>query len=201
MTLPLPFSQASENNKQAILDILGRYLKTGDSVLEIAGGTGQHAVFFAEQFPNLKWQSSDIASNVDSLNLRLEAAQLKNLPVAIALDVNQSSWGDIESNVIFSANSLHIMSKNSVENFFSGVGRLLPANGLLLVYGPCKYGGEFTTESNARFDQWLRQRNSHSGVRDFEWLNQLALVVGLELLEDCAMPANNQLLVWRVTPA
>ena len=197
MNNPLPFSQASENNKQVILDVLKRHLSAGDSVLEIGGGTGQHAAFFAEQFPGLKWQSSDMVANVDDLNLRLSAARLANLPPAVALDVNLSPWGCPACNVIFSANSLHIMSADSVENFFAGVGRTLQDNGLLLVYGPFKYEGQFTTESNARFDLWLKGRDSRSGIRDYEWIMELAGAVGLELLEDKSMPANNQMLVWK----
>ncbi|MCH7815453.1 MAG: DUF938 domain-containing protein [Proteobacteria bacterium] len=199
MNNPLPFSQACENNKQVILDLLATHLAVSDSVLEIGAGTGQHAVYFAEHFPNWLWQCSDTPSDVDSLNLRIAAAQLHNLPSAIALDVNQAHWNCAKSNAIYSANSLHIMSADSVENFFAGVGRQLQENGLLLVYGPFKYGGDFTTESNARFDLWLKQRDPVSGVRDFEWVMKLAEGAGLEFIEDNAMPANNQFLVWKKT--
>ena len=197
MNSPLPFSQACENNKQAILGVLKGHLSGGDSVLEIGGGTGQHVVFFAEYFPDLQWQSSDIPSNVDSLNLRITAAQLPNLAPAISLDVNDHLWNCPTSNAIYSANSLHIMSANSVKNFFAGAGRQLRDSGVLLVYGPFKYHGEFTTESNARFDLWLRDRDPLSGVRDFEWVNSLAESAGLNFVEDNSMPANNQFLVWR----
>ncbi len=203
MNRQLPFSQACENNKQFILDILKKHLRRSGvgtalhCVLEIAGGTGQHAVFFAGHFSDLQWQCSDIPAHVDSLNLRLRAAGLPNLPPAIPLDVNQAQWDCPETNVVYSANSLHIMSAGSVENFFAGVGNQLREGGLLLVYGPFKYGGAFTTESNARFDLWLKDRDSVSGIRDFEWINGLAQSVNLELVEDNAMPANNQLLVWK----
>ncbi|PCJ22432.1 MAG: methylase [SAR86 cluster bacterium] len=201
MNNSLPFSQACENNKQVILDILKKYLKDGDSVLEIAGGTGQHAEHFIEYFsahcPDLHWQSSDIPSNVDSLNLRIESLQRPSLPLAISLDVNQTNWNCDKCNVIYSANSLHIMSAASVENFFSGAGKQLPDDGLLFVYGPFKYEGEFTTESNAHFDLWLKDRDTLSGVRDFEWVVELAKDAGLDLLEDNSMPANNQILIWR----
>ncbi len=195
MNQPLPFSQASENNKQVILDVLKCYLKSGDKVLEIASGTGQHAVFIAENMPELHWQSSDISSNVESLNLRISAAQLENLPAAIPLDVNQEHWPCDVPNSIFSANSLHIMSADSVENFFAGVCNHLK-EGHLLVYGPFKYGGNFTSESNAGFDLWLKDRNPESGIRDFEWVDGLTKRCGFQLTEDHVMPANNQLLVW-----
>lgn len=198
MTKDLPYSQASENNKLAILDVFKRYLSNRKSMLEIGGGTGQHAVFFAAQFPLLQWQSTDIPENVDSLNLRLTLAKLENVPPAYSLNVDDLDWQCQENHdVIFTANSLHIMSAVSVENFFVGVGKYLPSDGLLMVYGPFKYAGNFTTESNANFDVWLKDRNPHSGVRDFEKVNELAAQANLELLEDNAMPANNQLLIWK----
>lgn len=193
----LPFSQASENNKPFILEVLTRHLRADDRVLELAGGTGQHAVHFAENLPEVHWQSSDVPSNVDSLNLRIAAAKLPNLPAAIAIDVNDFPWGCEQSSAIFSANSLHIMSADSVENFFKGVGETLECGGRLIVYGPFKYGGEFTTPSNAGFDVWLKDRDPVSGVRDFEWVDGLARQVRLDLVEDNAMPANNQCVVWR----
>ena len=98
---------------------------------------------------------------------------------------------------VFSANCLHIVATDSVENFFAGVGMQLRAGGLLMVYGPFKYDGQFTSESNDRFDDWLKERNPQSGIRDFEWVNSLADRAGLDLLEDNPMPANNQLLVWQ----
>lgn len=196
----LPFSQACENNKQFILEILQKHLRDGDSVLELAGGTGQHAVHFAQNMPGLHWQSSDIPDNAVTLNLRIESANLANLPPAITIDVNTSPWACNKATAIFSANSLHIMSAPSVENFFKGVGEHLEAGGKLIVYGPFKYAGEFTTESNAGFDLWLKDRDPVSGVRDFEWVTELASRAGLKLLEDNAMPANNQLVVWEKLP-
>jgi len=197
----MPFSQACENNKLPILDILGRHLKerrTGEqqTVLEIAAGTGQHAVFFAEALPFLTWQTTDIADNLPTLTPRIEQAELPNLPAPRILDVN-GQWPTGTVDATFSANSLHIISVGAVENFFAGVGKQLRAGGLLFVYGPFKYQDEFTSESNDRFDDWLKERDPASGIRDFEWVNSLANRAGLDLLEDNAMPANNQLLVWR----
>lgn len=197
MEQALPFSQACENNKQPILDVLQRHLRDELSLLEIAGGTGQHAVFFAENLPHVHWQSSDIPDNVDTLNLRIIQAGLSNLPLALPLDVNVFPWGAAKAGAIFSANCLHIISEESVRSFFSGVGECLTNGGLLLVYGPFKYGGEFTTESNANFDRWLKSRDPESGVRDFEWVDELATSKGLKLIQDYSMPANNQLLVWQ----
>lgn len=194
----LPFSQASENNRLPILEILRRHLAGRKTLLEIGGGTGQHAAFFAAQFPGLIWQSSDIPASVDMLNLRIAHAGLANLPLAFGLDVNENDWHCGRYQAAFTANSLHIMSEGSVENLFAGIIDHIEEGGLLLVYGPFKYHGEFTTGSNARFDVWLKQRDSVSGIREFEWVNDLAENAGFRLLEDNAMPANNQLIVWRM---
>jgi hypothetical protein len=191
----LPFSQACENNKNPILAILRRHLRGDESVLEIAGGTGQHCVYFTENFPELKWQSSDIPSNVKNLNLRINSTARDNLPAAIPLDVNQPVWNCPDSEIVFTANSLHIMSARSVENLFRGLDQIGNTK-KLFVYGPFKYDHEFTTDSNANFDLWLKEQNAESGIRDFEWVCELASGVGLTLLEDNVMPANNQLLVW-----
>lgn len=193
----LPFSQAGENNKTHILTILKRHFDKPGTVLEIAGGTGQHAVHFATEMPWLRWQSSDVPANVDTLNLRLLDAALPNLPPAVTFDVTQGDSPLSNIDYVFSANSLHIMSADAVVDLFCHMADVLNTGGCLIIYGPFKYRGEFTTASNAQFDLWLKGNNSLSGVRDFEIVNRLAEEAGLTLLEDNAMPANNQLLVWR----
>lgn len=196
MTEDFPFSQACENNKRAIADVLEKHLAAKNSVLEIGGGTGQHAIFFGEKFSHLMWQSSDVSENLTNLNLRINHANLRNIPPAFSLDADDLKWQANSYDAIFTANSLHIMPFSSVDKLFAKVGNHLNSGGLLLIYGPFKYNGEFTTESNASFDLWLKDRNSQSGIRDFETVNELALRSGLTLLEDNSMPASNQLLVW-----
>jgi len=195
--LDLPFSQACENNKDFILAILQRHFTKAGHVLEIAGGTGQHAVHFASQLPWLQWQSTDIPDAVARLNLRLSAAALPNLPQALAVDVTQQDWALSGFDYLFSANSLHIMPQSAVVAFFQHLPAVLNSGAIVCVYGPFKYGGAFTTPSNAQFDVWLKSNDARSGVRDFETVLALAQNAGLILLEDNAMPANNQLLVWR----
>ncbi len=200
--MQLPFSQSCENNKEPILGVLQKHLVAGERtqplrVLEIAGGTGQHAVHFATHMPWLHWQSSDVPELVDTLNLRLRAAAQPNLPLALPLDVTQQDWEVCSFDAVFTANSLHIMPASAVVEFFRHLNSVIEHGGHLCIYGPFKYGGDFTTPSNAQFDLWLKSRNPLSGVRDFEWVNQLAREAGLTLLEDNPMPANNQLLVWK----
>lgn len=195
--MTLPFSQSCENNKDFILAQLHRHFtKPFGRVLEIAGGTGQHAEHFAQRMPHLHWQSTDVPENVQALNLRLEAAKLTNLPNARPFDVTQDKLSHSSLDYIFSANSLHIMPAEAVTHFFRHMRYLLASSGILCVYGPFKYEGEFTTPSNADFDRWLKARDAASGLRDFEHVLALAEEAGLSLLEDNPMPANNQLLVW-----
>ena len=114
----ISFSQACENNKDPILEHLITLLIGCQSVLEIGGGTGQHALYFAQSLPYLNWHSSDVASNLDGLARRIVHASLENLPEPIRLDVDHRPWACGRYDAVFTANSLHIMSENSVENLF-----------------------------------------------------------------------------------
>ncbi len=123
-----------------------------------------------------------------------------NLLEVIELDVRASRWPVEPVDGVFSANTLHIMNWSAVQAFFRGVGSVLSAPGVLCVYGPFRYHGNYTSESNAAFDDFLRKRDPASGLRDFEALDELARAQGLARTADYAMPANNQLLVWRRNP-
>jgi len=126
----------------------------------------------------------------------LNEAALPNVLPPLALDVSQTEWRSGRYDAIFSANTLHIMGWPEVEHFFAGVGAVLEPGGVLVVYGPFNYNGAFTSESNARFDAWLKARDPASGVRDFEAVDALARAQGLVLQQDVDMPANNRTLVW-----
>ena len=192
----LPFSAASERNKTPILQVLRGTLARHRRVLEIGSGTGQHAVHFARELPQLQWQPTDRAEYLPELAARIAAEGSANLLAPVELDVMQPDWPSFAADAVYSANTLHIMSWAEVEAFFRGVSRMLGEGAALVVYGPFRYGGSFTTESNAAFDQSLRRRDPLSGIRDFEAVNALAAARGLELQADHAMPANNQLLTW-----
>lgn len=191
-----PFSESSEQNKESILHVLKRYYHDVTSVLEIGSGTGQHAVFFAKQFPSLKWITSDQQQYHAGIKMWLDEADLKNLTGPLILNVNQEHWQDGKVDAVFSANTVHIMDWLSVVNMFTGIGRILNNNGIFCLYGPFNYNGSFSSESNARFDQWLKQRDPLSGVRDFEALNVLAKKSGLTFVDDVEMPENNRVLIW-----
>jgi cyclopropane fatty-acyl-phospholipid synthase-like methyltransferase len=127
----------------------------------------------------------------------LDEAALPNVLPPLALEASQTDWRSGRYDAVFSANTLHIMSWSEVEHFFAGVGAVLEPGGVLAVYGPFNYNGAFTSDSNARFDAWLKSRDPASGVRDFEAVNALAHAQGLLLQHDIAMPANNRTLVWQ----
>lgn len=201
----IPFAPSAERNKDAILAALHPRLAHCRRVLEIGSGTGQHAVHMTQALPQLVWQCSELPGTVEGVAARLEAEGTARTPPPLALDVAAPPWplptaGAPDAfDAIFTANTLHIMSFAHVGQFFARVGEVLAPGGLCCVYGPMKYGGAFTTESNAEFDRQLRARDPQSGIRDFETLDALAQAQGLVLLEDIAMPANNQLLIWRRT--
>ncbi|MDX1491313.1 MAG: DUF938 domain-containing protein [Pseudohongiellaceae bacterium] len=195
--MTLPFSQSCENNKDPILNILKQYFDKPGAVLEIGGGTGQHAEYFAQHMPWLKWQSSDVPSNIDTLNLRLDAA---GLAPALCLDVTDSPWPAIKVSYVFTANSLHIMPETAVIELFKHLDSVLLPSARLCVYGPFKYKGEFTSDSNQAFDGWLKKRDPRSGIRDFELIERLAAEAGLAFTNDHSMPANNQFLSFTKEP-
>jgi cyclopropane fatty-acyl-phospholipid synthase-like methyltransferase len=192
----LAFSEACERNKQPILGILRDKLAGSTRVLEIGSGTGQHAVHFARHLRHLVWQPTDRADYLQDLAARIAEEGTPNLLAPLELDVLLERWPPVAADAVYSANTLHIMSWPEVEAFFSGVGQTLAAGGVLVVYGPFRYAGKFTSGSNAAFDCSLRGRDPASGIRDIEAVNRLAETQGLTLAADHAMPANNQLLVW-----
>lgn len=193
----LPFSQACENNKPFILDVLREVFADRHRVLEIGSGTGQHACHFAEHLPWLQWQPSDLPENLPVLHPRCARYAGDNLLPELALDVRERPWPVAIPDALFSANSLHIMAFTAVQDFFAALAIGAPRDAVLAIYGPFNYHGAYTSASNAQFDQWLSQRDPVSGIRDFEAVNALADGAGFSLLRDCAMPANNRLLVWR----
>jgi len=190
------FSESCEQNKEPILKVLQEVFKDCKTVLEIGSGSGQHAIYFAKHLPHLNWQPSDRTENLASIQAWAEEAALANLNPPIELDVLNQPWNVPKVDAVFTANSLHIMSWAMVEQFFMGLGQVLEPSGKLLIYGPFSYAGTHTSPSNAQFDQYLKQQNPGSGVRDFDDVDHLAKQQGLMFTQDYAMPANNRSLFW-----
>jgi ubiquinone/menaquinone biosynthesis C-methylase UbiE len=191
-----PFSPSCERNRDPILAVLREHFADRRRVLEIGSGTGQHAVYFAAALPHLTWQCADVSENLPGIRMWLDAAKLANAPQPLSLDVN-GEWPDAKFDAIFSANTLHIMSWSEVERTFAGIDRVAAPSVTVAIYGPFNYDGRFTSESNASFNDWLQARGKHMAIRDYEAVNALAETIGLELIADIAMPANNRTLIWR----
>ena len=193
----LKFSEACERNKDPILKILAEVLSKYNKVLEIGSGTGQHAVYFAGNLPHLIWQPSDLDENLSCIEERIDLEGSDNLKAPIELDVSRHPWPVTDTNAVFTANTFHIMSWELVEYFFMGLRGVLKNGGTLCVYGPFKYDGKYTSESNKKFDGYLKKRDPSSGIRDFEEVDRLAAEQGLKLIADHKMPSNNQCIVWK----
>ena len=218
----LPYSPACERNREPILQALLSYLIVDEalpqrlernrSVLEISSGTGQHAAYFTQffsqavNFPllqSLRWQPSDVHEQLTDINLWREKANNANFLTPIELDLRSAQWEPDRYDFAYTANSLHIFSWPLVLEFCRGVVITLRPGGLLFIYGPFTYDGEFTSDSNESFDSNLRDRDERSGLRDFtaltEALCSAASLRGatMEFQADISMPANNQLLVFK----
>lgn len=197
MTLaPRPYAAACDENKEPILAVLREAFAAPGTVLEIGSGTGQHAVHFGAALAHLTWQTSDVPAAHAGIRAWLEDATPNVLP-PLALDVLDTRWPIAKAEYVFSANTAHIMSFCGVEAMFAGVGNILASGGVFALYGPFNYGGRYTSESNMRFDQWLRTRDPASGVRDVDDLRTLARDAGMTLWKDVEMPVNNRTLLWR----
>lgn len=191
-----PTAPSCERNREPILAVLHDHFADRRDVLEIGSGTGQHAVHFAAAMPWLRWQSSDRAENLPGIRLWLDEAALPNTPPPLELDV-VGAWPAHRYDAVFSANTLHIMSWPEVTALFARLPQATSADAVLAIYGPFNDAGRYTSDSNAAFDQWLKDRGAHMAIRDAEAVNALAVDAGFHPVADVAMPANNRCLVWR----
>ncbi len=192
----LPFAPACERNKQPILEVLQAVLPESGVVLEIGSGTGQHVVHFSANLPGLRWQPTEQAENLPGLQQRLDLEAGPNVLPAVVLDV-AGIWPEVKVAAAISANTAHIMSWQEVICMFEGVATILPAGGPFCLYGPFNQDGQFTSGSNQQFDQDLRSRKASMGLRDSADLEKLASGLHMKLERQIAMPANNQMLVFR----
>lgn len=195
------FSQACENNKQPILEVLQQELQDSIHVLEVGSGTGQHSVYFAPRLTHLTWQTSDVFVNHATINAWHAAYPAPNLYAPLTFDVSRDSVpvnevATASYDAVFTANTLHIMSWTLVAKLFQLVGDMLPLNGKFIVYGPFNENGIYSSASNRQFDHSLRQRDANSGIRHLEDVIELASQYHLTLSKRYAMPSNNQILVF-----
>ncbi|WP_082716365.1 MULTISPECIES: DUF938 domain-containing protein [Burkholderia] len=192
------WAPATERNREPILDVLKRVLPVRGTVLEIASGTGQHAIHFAAALPDLVWQPTDTeAAARASIAAWAADAALPNLRAPLALDVCVEPWPLAAADAIVCINMIHIAPWAAACALFDGAARVLPDGGVLYLYGPYRRGGAHTAESNAQFDAQLRSRDPAWGVRDLETVAELGRAADLALDEIVEMPANNLSVVFR----
>ena len=189
---------AAARNRQPILDALKPHLPPRGLVLEVAGGTGEHVVHFAQACPAVIFQPSDPdPQHRASTDAWSAALDLANVRPAIALDVTAEVWPVEAADALVGINLIHIAPWTAAEGLMRGAGRVLPPGGLLYLYGPYRRGGQHTAPSNAAFDAGLRAQNPAWGVRDLEAVAALAAAQGLGEPLILEMPANNLSLVFR----
>jgi SAM-dependent methyltransferase len=195
------FAPAAERNRQPILDVLRRVLPDTGLVLEVASGTGQHAVFFSKHLSGLRWQPSDASvDGLRSIQAWVAESALENLLPPIELDVRSPRWPIASADALLCINMIHISPWEATESLFRGASALLAGGSPLVTYGPYRLYGEHSAPSNAAFDESLRSRNPRWGVRDIDELTELAGRTGFELQESVSMPANNMTLIWARVP-
>lgn len=188
------YAVATERNREPILEVLKQFLPPTGTVLEIASGTGEHAVFFAPRLPALKWQPSDrnllAISSIKSWQKYQPSA---NLYPPIYVDVTQENWDIQVENIeaIVSINMIHIAPWSACLGLMQGAKKLLPKGGILYLYGPFQRGGHHTAPSNEQFDQYLKMQNSEWGVRHLEDVIKVGEEQELKWLATVPMPANN----------
>lgn len=196
-TDPRRFAPATARNRAPILEVLQEVLPGRGLVLEIASGTGEHAVHFAAALPDLTWQPSDPSEDARaSIAAWRDEAALPNLRAPLPLDVT-APWPVDAADAIVCINMIHIAPWEATLALFAGAARVLPPGGPLVTYGPYRFGGAFTAESNAAFDADLRRRDPRWGVRDAVDLEAAATAAGLTLIATFGLPANNHAIVWR----
>ncbi|MBB5507327.1 DUF938 domain-containing protein [Paraburkholderia atlantica] len=191
-------SPSAERNREPILAVLRDALPARGRVLEIASGTGEHAIWFAAALPGLDWQPSDADEEArESIAAWTAHAGLANVRAPLALDVHQPDWGVDALDAVVCINMIHISPWSAARALIDGAGRRLVDGGVLYLYGPYRRGGAHTAPSNEAFEQWLKSRDPEWGVRDLEAVVALGDAAGLTCERVVAMPANNFSLVFR----
>jgi cyclopropane fatty-acyl-phospholipid synthase-like methyltransferase len=191
-----PYSESCEQNKDVILSTIQPYLFDGAKILEIGSGTGQHAVYFANHNPKIVWQPSDKIEYLSGIEAWISDPVHSNIQSVIELDVLKL-WPYESYDLLFTANSFHIMGNEAVKACFEKAGSCLIEKGCFIVYGPFNYNSQYTSSSNQRFDGMLKANDPDSGIKDIEWVCQIAQQAGWHLIDDIEMPANNRILIWR----
>jgi len=187
---------AALRNREPVADVLVDWLPESGLVLEIASGTGEHAIYFAERFPAVKWQPSDVhADALSSIAAWREAARLPNIGEPLALDAGSANWPIEKADAVLSINMVHISPWESALGLIAGASRILSPGAPLILYGPWLKDDIEAAASNLAFDADLKRRDPRWGLRRVEDFAAAAASKGLELVETRTMPANNLMLL------
>jgi SAM-dependent methyltransferase len=201
MSEPWPdalIAPAVARNRDPILAVLRQVLPQEGTVLEIASGSGEHAIYFAAGLPKLTWQPSDLDPlALESISAHRASVEMRNLNAPVELDVEATAWPITRADAVVCINMIHIAPWSAAEGLLAGAGRVLSPGGVLYLYGPFRESGRHRALSNAAFDASLRARNPDWGVRNLSEVTDLAVSNGFELIERIAMPANNLSVVFR----
>ena len=190
-------SFAWERNKDSILQVLKEVITNDNKrVLEIGSGSAQHAVYFAKNLKDIVWTTSDIISNHEQIKTVLNNAKLSNLRGPLAFEVGKDNFPKYNYDIVFTANTFHIMTWKQCKNLMKILGNRLREGSQVIIYGPFNYEGKFTSDSNYLFDQELKKQDPLRGIRSFEDINKNMKKNGFELFKDYEMPANNRMLVF-----
>jgi hypothetical protein len=192
---------AALRNREPIAEVLADWLPATGTVLEIASGTGEHAAFFAERFPSLDWQPSDVHPDaLDSVRAWRAEAGLPNLSEPLILDASAADWPIGEADAVLNINMVHISAWSAALGLIAGAARVLPAGGPLILYGPWLKADIETVSSNLEFDAELKRRDPEWGLRRVEDFAAAAAQKGLKMEKTRPMPANNLMLLLRRLP-
>ena len=191
------FVSACERNKEPILQVLKEVITADNKrVLEVGSGTAQHAAYFAKNLKNITWTTSDVSSGHARIKSMLDEVKLPNLRGPLAFEIGKDFFPKYNYDIVFTANTFHIMSWKQCKNLMKILGNRLREGSQVIIYGPFNYEGKFTSESNSLFDQYLKEINPEQGIRSFEDINKNMIKNGFVLFKDYEMPANNRILVF-----
>jgi len=189
---------AALRNREPIADVLAEWLPASGLVLEIASGSGEHALFFAGRFPALNWQPSDVHPDaLESIRAWRDTADLPNLRAPITIDASSADWPIDRADAVLSINMVHISPWSSALGLLAGADRLLERGGPLILYGPWLKDDIDTVPSNLDFDADLKRRDPAWGLRRVEDFDSAAAPHGFTLQDVRRMPANNLMMLWR----
>jgi SAM-dependent methyltransferase len=189
---------AAARNRQPILQVLRDRLPSHASVLEIASGTGEHAVWFSAELPHVTWQPTDLdPDSLASIAAWRESSKLANVLPPLQLNAAANTWPAERADAVVAINLIHIAPWDVARGLLAGAGRILAPDGLLFLYGPFREAGIHTGSGNASFDAQLQAQNPEWGIRNLDDVAALAAEHGLPACERIAMPANNLSVVFR----